>query len=292
VTATSRVLACGGRSLHLGMPRVMGVLNITPDSFSDGGTLWGGAPDLARIRGVAEGMLATGAAVLDIGGESTRPGAVAVDAAEECRRVIPVVEALADLDIILSIDTRKPEVARLAAAAGARLLNDVGGFRDPAMIEVLAATGMAGCIMHMQGEPGTMQDAPVYGDVVAEVRAFFVDRIAACKAAGIAPTRLILDPGFGFGKTYTHNVALLRGLERLRVDGLPLLVGLSRKRMIGTITGRDPADRVAGSVAAALFAVARGANLLRVHDVADTVDALRVIAALGDGAARQAERTG
>jgi dihydropteroate synthase len=237
-------------------------------------------------------MLATGAAVLDIGGESTRPGATPVDAGEECRRVIPVVEALADLDIILSIDTRKPEVARQAAAAGARMLNDVGGFRDPAMLEVLAATGMAGCIMHMQGEPATMQDAPVYGDVVAEVRTFFVDRVAACRAAGIASTRLILDPGFGFGKTYAHNVALLRGLERLRVDELPLLVGLSRKRTIGTITGRDPADRMAGSIAAALFAVSRGANLVRVHDVPETVDALRVVAALGDGAAQRAERGG
>jgi dihydropteroate synthase len=277
---TGRVLDCGGRALALRAPCVMGVLNVTPDSFSDGGKLWRGGPDLPRVRDMALQMIAAGAALLDVGGESTRPGAEPVDEADECRRVIPVIEALADLDIILSVDTRKPGVARRAAAAGARLLNDVSGFRDPAMIEVLAATGMAGCIMHMQGDPRTMQQAPEYRDVVGEIRAFLGERVAACRAAGIARDRLLLDPGFGFGKTLAHNLTLLRDLEQVRVEELPILVGLSRKRMIGTLTGRDVDQRTAGSVAAALLAVERGADIVRVHDVAETVDALRVLAAL------------
>lgn len=260
----------------------MGVLNITPDSFSDGGRFWRGAPDLPRIRDTAERMLAAGAALLDVGGESTRPGADAVDEAEECRRVLPVVEALADLDTIISVDTRKSGVARRAAEAGARLLNDVSGFRDPAMIEVLARTGMAGCIMHMRGEPRTMQETPVYADVLAEVRAFFAERVAACQAAGVPADRLVLDPGFGFGKTLAHNVHLLRELERLRIGALPIMVGLSRKRMIGALTGRDLPQRMIGSVAAALLAAERGADIVRVHDVAETADALRILEALGD----------
>ena len=278
------VLDCGGKRLELRVPAIMGVLNITPDSFSDGGRLLRGKPDLPRIRAAAAAMLAAGATILDIGGESTRPGAAPVDEAEECRRVIPVLESLATLDTILSVDTRKSGVARRAAAAGAGLLNDISGYREPAMIEVLAATGMAGCIMHMQGEPSSMQDAPHYLDVIAEVRAFFEARVAACRAAGIASDRLVLDPGFGFGKTLAHNLRLLQRLGELRVDGLPLLVGLSRKRMIGAITGRDLPDRAVGSAAAALLAVQRGASIVRVHDVRETADALSVLRALQDDA--------
>ena len=280
MSVASRRLQCGALFLDLARPRIMGVLNVTPDSFSDGGLFWGGAANLDALRRVAEAMVAEGAVVLDVGGESTRPGAFTITAAEECRRVVPAVEALGDLGVIISIDTRKPAVARAAAAAGATLLNDVSGFRDPAMIEVLAATGMAGCIMHMQGEPATMQRAPVYSDVVVEVRAFFRDRVDACRSAGVGPDRLLLDPGFGFGKTLEHNLALLAGLEAVRVDDLPLLVGVSRKRMIGDLTGRPVADRTIGSVAAALLAAERGADLVRVHDVGPTTDALRILDAL------------
>jgi len=274
-----RSVRCGSRTLDLVAPAIMGVLNVTPDSFSDGGRLWRGAPDLGAVRAAAEAMIAAGAAVLDVGGESTRPGAVAVDALEECRRVIPVIEALVDLDIVVSADTRKPEVARRAIAAGACLINDVGGFSDPAMLEVLAQSDAGGCIMHMRGEPRTMQDAPDYQDVVGEVRAFFVDRVAACAAAGVVSERLLLDPGIGFGKTLEHNLALLRNLELLRIGAMPLLVGVSRKRMIGAITGRELPDRLVGSVVAALLAVQRGADLVRVHDVAETADALRMLGA-------------
>jgi dihydropteroate synthase len=278
-----RRLQCGRRSLVLDQPRIMGVLNVTPDSFSDAGRLWRSGPDLPRIRAAAEAMLDAGATITDVGGESTRPGARPVAADEECRRVIPVIEMLAELDTIISVDTRKPEVARLAAAAGAHLVNDVSGLRDPGMRAVVAATGLAACIMHMQGEPQTMQDAPVYADVVADVRAFFQAQVAACAAAGIARDRLVLDPGFGFGKTLEHNLALLRNLEALRVDDLPLLAGLSRKRMIGAITGRDLPARAVGSAVAALLAVQQGASIVRVHDVTETADALALLAAL-DGA--------
>jgi dihydropteroate synthase len=257
----------------------MGVLNVTPDSFSDGGRLWQDRPDVTRIKDTAEAMLAAGATLLDIGGESTRPGAMPVAVEEECRRVIPVIEALTGLDTFLSVDTRKPEVARLAAAAGAHLVNDVSGLRNPEMRAVLASTGLAACIMHMQGEPQTMQDAPTYADVVAEVRAFFLAQVAACTAAGIARDRLVLDPGFGFGKTLAHNLCLLRNLQQLCVDDLPLLAGLSRKRMIGTVTGRDLPDRAVGSAVAAMLAVQQGASIVRVHDVAETADALALLAA-------------
>lgn len=286
-----RRLQCGARLLDFSQPAIMGVLNVTPDSFSDGGRFWHGSADLDQLRATARAMLDGGAKVLDVGGESTRPGAEPVDEAEECRRVLPVIEALADLDVIISIDTRKPTVARRAAAAGATLLNDVSGFRDRAMIEVLAETGMAGCIMHMQGDPSSMQDEPRYADVVAEVRDFFIERVAACRAAGIEGPRLLLDPGFGFGKTLEHNLALLRDLETLRVGGLPLLAGLSRKRMIGTLTGRAVGERVVGSVVAAVLAVERGADMVRVHDVEATADGLSVLRVLeGAGAAGVAAR--
>ncbi|MEZ5559671.1 MAG: dihydropteroate synthase [Pseudomonadales bacterium] len=262
----------------------MGVLNVTPDSFSDGGRFraaaGSGGVDLAQVVDVALEMIAAGADVLDVGGESTRPGAEPVSALEECRRVIPVIERLRQLDIMVSVDTRKAEVARQAVAAGAHLVNDVSGVRDDGMLAVLAACDAGLCIMHMQGEPGTMQDNPRYRDVVAEVRAFLAQQVVRCRAAGIGADRLLLDPGFGFGKTLAHNLALLRDLEAVRVDGLPLLAGLSRKRMIGAITGRATGDRVVGSAVAALLAVQHGADVVRVHDVPATADALKMQAAL------------
>jgi dihydropteroate synthase len=270
-------LQCGRFQLDLRRPAVMGVLNVTPDSFSDGGRF------LDADAAVAEGerMAADGAACIDIGGESTRPGSAPVDETEELRRVMPVVERLAEwLPIPVSIDTRKPGVMRRAVAAGASLVNDVGALRAPEAVEAVAASGAAVCLMHMQGEPGTMQDAPVYGDVVAEVRAFLRRRVAACEASGIARTRIAIDPGFGFGKTLEHNLALLAGLPALAADGLPVLVGLSSKRMIGSLTGRSGGERLAGSLAAAVVAVQNGARIVRAHDVRETVDALRVVAAL------------
>jgi dihydropteroate synthase len=284
--ARSRELVCGGRLLPLDRPLVMGVLNITPDSFSDGGRFWQGKPDLGAVRAAASAMVAAGADLLDIGGESTRPGAEPVDPQEELRRVVPVLEALADLDVCLSVDTRRAAVARAAVQAGAHLLNDVSGFRDPEMMAVLADSDLGACVMHMRGDPQSMQVNPVYADVVTEVRAFLADRVHVLQQAGVERRRLVLDPGIGFGKRLEHNVALLRGLEALRVEGLPLLVGVSRKRMIGEITGRAVEDRLAGSLAAALVAVGFGADVVRVHDVAETVDALRIRNALSSANAR------
>jgi dihydropteroate synthase len=284
--ARARELACGARLLRFDRPLVMGVLNITPDSFSDGGRFWRGGPDLAAVRAAATAMVEAGADLLDIGGESTRPGAEPVDPREELKRVIPVLESLADLDVCLSVDTRRPLVARAAVQAGAHLLNDVAGFRDPEMIAVLADSDLAACVMHMRGDPQSMQVNPVYADVVTEVRAFLADRVQTLLQAGVERRRLVLDPGIGFGKRLEHNVALLRELEALRVEDLPLLVGVSRKRMIGEITGRSLDGRLAGSLAAALSAVGFGADLVRVHDVAETVDALRIRNALSFADAR------
>lgn len=277
-------LECGQRHLSLAAPRVMGILNLTPDSFSDGGRfdsgVQSGPVDVGRVRAAAEEMLAAGADILDIGGESTRPGAAPVAESEELRRVMPAIEALLDLDAILSVDTRKAGVARGVLAAGVQMINDVSALGDPLMLEVLAESSAAVCLMHMQGEPGTMQQRPQYDDVAVTVRNFLEERVTRCVAAGIGLQRICIDPGFGFGKRLTHNLTLLRGLESLRVRGLPMLVGLSRKRMIGDLTGRGPGDRLAGSVAAALLAVEQGANIVRVHDVAATVDALKVFGAL------------
>ncbi|MFX3658200.1 MAG: dihydropteroate synthase [bacterium] len=275
-----KVLRCGQRRLDLDRPRIMGVINVTPDSFSDGGRLMSAAPDLALILDTALAMLDDGAAVLDIGGESTRPGAAAVDEREELRRVLPVVERLATLDAVISVDTSKPEVARLALQAGAHLINDVTGGADPRLRRVVADSDAALCVMHMQGTPRDMQRDPVYGDVVAEVGAYLAGQVALCCAEGIERERLLIDPGFGFGKTLAHNLALLRGLAALRIDGVGLLVGLSRKRMIGDLTGRPVERRAAGSAAAALLAAQRGADMVRVHDVAETADALRMLSAL------------
>jgi dihydropteroate synthase len=225
-------------------------------------------------------MVAEGAAFLDVGGESTRPGAAPVSEEEELRRVLPVIEALAALDAVISVDTSKPAVARRAVAAGAQMVNDVTGARDPDMRALVAETGAALCLMHMQGTPRSMQRSPVYDDVVAEVGRFLVQRVDACRRAGIESGRLLIDPGFGFGKTLAHNIELLRHLRDLRVDGVAMLVGLSRKRMIGDLTGRPVDQRAVGSAAAALLAVQHGADVVRVHDVAPTADALRVLAAV------------
>ena len=261
----------------------MGVLNLTPDSFSDGGRFLSGSRiDLGRVRAEAEAMLRAGADILDIGGESTRPGAAAVSAADELERVIPVLNSLLELDTIVSVDTRKAEVAKAALAAGCHLLNDVSGLRDKAMLEAVAGSDAAVCIMHMQGEPQHMQVNPSYTDVVAQVRGFLEGQVQSARAAGIADSRLCLDPGFGFGKTLDHNLALLRSLGELRVDGLPLLVGLSRKRMIGALTGAEVDARMPGSVAAAVLAAERGADIVRVHDVAETAQALKILEALRD----------
>lgn len=278
----TRVLRCAGRRLEFARPCIMGVINVTPDSFSDGGTYLGAAALLPRILEDARAMLAEGASILDVGGESTRPGSRGVSEEEETRRVMPVIEALLGLDTIVSLDTSKPGLAARALAAGVHLINDVTGGRDPAMREVVANSDAALCVMHMQGEPASMQDAPRYDDVVAEVREFLADRVKDCREAGITGDRLLLDPGFGFGKTLEHNLRLLRDLADVRVDDLPLLAGLSRKGMIGAITGRDVSDRAVGSAAAALLAVQRGADVVRVHDVAETADALKMQAALAD----------
>ncbi|MCP5351803.1 MAG: dihydropteroate synthase [Chromatiales bacterium] len=271
-------LQCADRRLDLRRPQVMGILNVTPDSFSDGGRF--DALDAAIAQ--AETMLEAGAAIIDVGGESTRPGAADVPLDEELRRVIPVIEAIrARFDTIVSIDTSKAEVMRQAVGAGAGLINDVRALREPGALEAAAATDAAVCLMHMQGQPRTMQDAPHYDDVVAEVRAFLDGRIQACVEAGIARQRLMLDPGFGFGKTLAHNLTLLDGLAVLTETGLPLLAGMSRKRMIGSLLGDRAVDqRVAGSVAAAVIAAMNGARVLRVHDVPETVDAMRIVAGL------------
>ena len=271
-------LQCGRHLIDLERPVVMGVLNVTPDSFSDGGRYVGLAEALAQ----AERLAADGAAIIDVGGESTRPGAMAVSIEEELRRVIPVIERLAgSLAVPVSIDTRKPEVMRRALAAGASMVNDVAALGAPGAIDAVAGTDAAVCLMHKQGEPGSMQDDPRYGDVVEEVRGFLRGRAAACVNAGIARSRLVVDPGFGFGKALEHNLELLRNLDRIASDGLPVLAGLSRKRMIGALTGRDEGERLAGSVAAAVVAALHGARIIRAHDVRETVDALRVVAACG-----------
>lgn len=277
----SRLLKAGARTLNLERARIMGVLNLTPDSFSDGGRFLSGARiDVGRVRAEAETMLAAGADILDIGGESTRPGAAEVDPAAELDRVLPVLEALLSLDVIVSVDTRKPAVASAALAAGCHMINDVSGLTDDAMLEAVAASDAAVCIMHMQGQPGDMQADPTYGDVVLEVRGFLAAQLERARAAGIADERICLDPGFGFGKTLAHNLSLFRSLAELRIEGLPLLAGLSRKRMIGALTGAEVDERMPGSIAAAVLAAERGADIVRVHDVAETAQALHILEAL------------
>lgn len=270
-------LDCSGRPLLLDRPRIMGILNLTPDSFSDGGRL----PDVDAALAAALQMVAEGADIIDVGGESTRPGAPTVSVQEELDRVLPLIERLvAASPVPVSIDTSKPEVMRAAVAAGAGLINDVWALRRDGALEAAAALGVPVCLMHMQGEPGSMQQDPQYDDVVAEVQRFLADRVFTCELAGIPRARLLVDPGFGFGKTLPHNAALMGALPEFARDLPPLLVGVSRKSMIGAITGREPGQRQVGSVVAAVLAAQRGARILRVHDVAATRDGLAVLAAL------------
>ena len=267
-----------GRRLALDEPCVMGVLNLTPDSFSDGGRY----ADLEAALAHARQMLDEGARIIDVGGESTRPGAQPVAEPVELDRVIPVIERLrAETDCIVSIDSRHPAVMRAACAAGAELINDVNALRAPGAIEAAGETGAAVCLMHMQGDPLTMQQAPVYHDVVAEVSAFLRERVAACLDAGIATEQLLIDPGFGFGKTLAHNLRLMAALEPLCQIGPPLLIGVSRKSMLGPMSGLAVEARLAPGLAAAALAVWQGAKIIRTHDVAQTVQAVRFAAAVG-----------
>ncbi|MEO8460567.1 MAG: dihydropteroate synthase [Dokdonella sp.] len=273
-------LDCNGRELVLDRPRIAGIINVTPDSFSDGGSF------LDADAAIAHGLflLEQGADLLDIGGESTRPGADSVNADEEIARVVPVITALAkQTSAPIAIDTSKPEVMRAAVAAGAGLINDVFGLRRDGALETAAELGVPVCIMHMRGEPRSMQDNPEYDDVVGEVHRFLAERLFACQMAGIDKKKILLDPGFGFGKTLEHNLSLLRALDHFG-ELAPVMIGLSRKTSIGTITSREnPTDRAAGSAAAALVAVQRGAAIVRVHDVAITRDALAVWQAVAAG---------
>jgi len=269
-------LTCGTFKLSLARPLIMGVVNVTPDSFSDGGKFI----ELNHTLVHARGLIDDGADILDIGGESTRPGAAPVGLDEERRRILPVIEALAGGTIPLSVDTQKPELMRDAVAAGASMVNDVYGFRAPGALAAVADGNAAICIMHMQGEPRTMQQNPHYGDVINEIRDYLAGRVRAAEAAGISRERIIIDPGFGFGKTLEHNLSLLRQLRKFTDIGSAVLAGLSRKTMLGRITGREPAERVFASIAAALIAVQNGAQIVRVHDVAATRDALAVLRAV------------
>ena len=270
-------LPCGNRVLDLAHPQVMGILNVTPDSFSDGGRFRQRDEALRH----AAAMVAAGASLIDVGGESTRPGALQVSADEELQRVAPVVEAIAaELDVIISVDTSCPQVMRESARLGAGLINDVRSLRREGALQAAAESGLPVCLMHMQGEPETMQKNPHYDDLLAEVQAFFAERMGACVAAGIAAERIILDPGFGFAKNLQHNLSLFKHMQVLHRFARPLLVGVSRKSMIGQALGREVDQRLAGGLALAALAVAKGACILRVHDVAETVDVVRMIAAV------------
>jgi dihydropteroate synthase len=268
----SRHLVCGPRTLDLSRPLVMGILNVTPDSFSDGGCYLDAACALDHARRMA----ADGAGLIDIGGESTRPGAVPVADDDEMARVVGITRTLAAEGVAVSVDTRKPAVMRAAIAAGALMINDVSALTSPGALEACAEGGVGVCLMHMRGDPASMQEAPEYADVVRDVRDFLLGRADACIAAGIGRERIVLDPGFGFGKTLAHNLQLLRALPELAAAGYPVMVGLSRKSSLGLLTGRGAEERLAASLAAALAAVARGASIVRVHDVRETVDALKV----------------
>tara|TARA_R110000868_G_scaffold120477_2_gene319812 strand:+ start:110554 stop:111435 length:882 start_codon:yes stop_codon:yes gene_type:complete len=273
---------CGGRVLDLSQPQVMAVLNVTPDSFSDGGSLTtAGLVNQQKVLQRVERMLAEGAAIIDVGGESTRPGAKAVPLAEEMDRVLPVVDAInARFDTVISVDTSSPELMLAAARCGAGLLNDVRALERPGALAAAAQTGLPVCLMHMQGSPAMMQHNPNYQNVVSEVAKYLTARAESCVAAGIAAERIIIDPGFGFGKTVEHNLQLLKGLSQLQAMGFPILVGLSRKSLIGQVLGREVADRLAGSLALALMSLMHGAAIVRVHDVAETVDALKLFNAM------------
>ncbi len=269
----SRTLDCAGRELRLDQPRIAGIVNITPDSFSDGGKFF----DAQRAIEHGLKLVEEGADLLDIGGESTRPGAEPVSAQDEIARIVPVIEALSKhTSVPIAIDTSKPEVMRAAVAAGAGFINDVRALREDGALDAAAGLKVPVCLMHMQGEPRTMQAEPHYLEVVEEVKRFLTDRVFACELSGLDKKRLVIHPGFGFGKTLEHNLALLRGLDQIVAIGVPVLAGLSRKAMIGALTGREVGDRAVGSAAAALIAVQKGAAIVRVHDVAATRDALAV----------------
>ena len=269
-------LQCGRFRLSLERPLIMGVVNITPDSFSDGGSFL----DPARAIAHARKLIEEGADLIDLGAESSRPGAAEVSAEEELRRLLPVLRGLRDAPVPVSVDTIKPEVMRVVLAEGATMINDINALRAPGALAAVAASDAAVCLMHMQGSPGTMQQDPSYADVVAEVKAFLQERIDSVCAAGIALERVVVDPGFGFGKTLEHNLELLRHLREFAALGAPVLAGWSRKSSLGKITGKPAADRLAASIAAALIAAQNGAEILRVHDVAATRDALSVLAAV------------
>ncbi len=275
-------LKVGDHVIDLSVPVVMGIVNATPDSFSDGGRLASAGSfdfkiSVDKALALAERMLQEGAAILDVGGESTRPGAASLGEQEELDRVIPVIEAIrARLDIAISVDTSTPVVMMEAIAAGAGLVNDVRALRRPGAVEAVAGREVAICLMHMRGEPGTMQQDVQYVDVVAQVRAFLVERVEHCVAQGIAPSRLVLDPGFGFGKSVEQNYRLLRELSQFQTLGLPLLVGMSRKSMLGAVTERPVDERVHAGVAASVLALLGGAAIIRTHDVAPVIDAIRV----------------
>ena len=269
-------LLCGKFRLDLSQPKVMGIVNATPDSFSDGGKHFAIESAIAHAKRLIE----DGANIIDIGGESTRPGADPVSEQEELDRVIPLIEALRGVAVPISIDTYKPSVMRVAIAAGASMVNDVNALQSEGALDALAKTNAAVCLMHKQGNPNNMQQHPQYQEIVSEVNAFLRGRISAAKAAGIGSERLVIDPGFGFGKTLGHNLALMKNLHSFTLTGVSVLVGLSRKSMLGAITGREVGGRLAASVAAALIAVQRGAAIVRVHDVRETVDALKVLEAI------------
>lgn len=281
-----RGLQCGTRWLDLFRPSVMGILNVTPDSFSDGGALASAAPggfhvSVAKAVRAARAMVDAGASIIDVGGESTRPGASPVSVQEELDRVIPVVEAIArELDVVVSVDTSTAAVMTAAASVGAGMVNDVRALRRPGALAAVADSQMAVCVMHMLGEPDDMQLQPDYEDVVSEVMRFLRERVQVCDLAGIAHSRICVDPGFGFGKTVTHNYQLLASLSLIVDIGWPVLVGMSRKSMIGRVLSASADDRLAGSVAAATLAARQGASIIRVHDVKETVDAMRIVSAM------------
>ncbi|MCF5467946.1 dihydropteroate synthase [Pseudomonas syringae] len=270
-------LPCGNRVLDLAHTHVMGILNATPDSFSDGGRY----SQLDEALRHAESMVLAGATLIDVGGESTRPGARPVSALEEVERVAPIVELIArELDVIISVDTSTPEVMLETAALGAGLINDVRSLQRPGALQAAERTGLPVCLMHMLGEPGTMQENPHYQDLLGEVSAFLLERMHQCVAAGIGRHQIILDPGFGFAKTLEHNLSLFRHMEALHALGQPLLVGVSRKSMIGAVLNRSVDQRLSGGLALAALAITKGAKILRVHDVAETADVVRMIAAV------------
>ncbi|MDP3777061.1 dihydropteroate synthase [Methylotenera sp.] len=274
---TQYLFNCGKYQLNLNRPHVMGIVNVTPDSFSDGGKY--SSTDLAVEHGLA--LIAEGADILDIGGESTRPGAPPVSLDEELRRVMPVIEALAAVSTVpLSIDTYKPEVMRSAIAAGVDIVNDVRALQEDGAVEIVANSDVGVCLMHMQGMPLTMQLAPSYQDVVSEVVQFLTDRMYVVTSAGIAIDRIVLDPGFGFGKTTAHNIALIQHLTEIDAIGRPLLVGLSRKSILGKIAGGDEQQRLHAGLAASVISAMKGAKIVRVHDVKATVDALKIVTAV------------